>query len=135
MDGRARTGLVAIVVVLAVAVPLAIIALSGGGEQEEAQAAPGLRVERSLNLPEVVVYVDPPANRSARARGRRSVTLECVDAGGRLIGAQDEAWPFADTDQNTVDPHAHMALDSAGMAAVDRCRLAGTEPLLEGKLP
>jgi hypothetical protein len=53
MEGPARTRLVALVVLLAVAVPLTIVAAtgSGGGDDEEEAS---LRVERSLDVSELI---------------------------------------------------------------------------------
>jgi hypothetical protein len=84
---------------------------------------------------DLVVYVKPAVNVPARAGGRRQVLLKCVDADGELVMAQDEAWPFAQTDGGLFEPHAHMVLDPIGASAVDRCLLEGTEPLLEAKVP
>jgi hypothetical protein len=136
MEGRARTVLTAIVVVLVLGVPLAVLFASGGGEEKPRPVAEaGLRLERSTALPELLVYVDAAANQPQRAGGARSVTLRCVDADGRLVTAQDEAWPFGDTDAGTLDPHAHVRLDSESMARVRRCSLVGTEPPLAGTVP
>jgi hypothetical protein len=136
MEGRARTVLVVIVVLLVVGVPVAVLFASGGGEDKPRKAAePALRLELSTSFPELVVYVEPAANDPDRAGGARSVTLRCVDAAGRLVAAQDEAWPFADTDGDTLDPHAHISLDPERMGELRSCRLVGTDPPLEGALP
>jgi hypothetical protein len=131
MEGPARTRLVALVVLLAAAVPLTIVAVagSGGGEEEE---EPGLRVERSLEVPELLLFLDPEVNTPRRTGGRRSVTLECVDTGGRVIARQDERWPFTDTDQNTLDPHAHVPVNPARIGDVALCRVKPARPPLEG---
>ena len=50
MEGPARTRLVALVVLLAVALPLGVVAVAGSGEGEESEGA-ALRVERSTELP------------------------------------------------------------------------------------
>jgi hypothetical protein len=131
MEGPARTRLVALVVLLAVSVPLGVVAVAGsGGDGEEEDA--GLRVERSAGLPELIVYVEPGVNTPERTGGRRTVTVECVDPDGRVLASQDEAWPFTDTDQGTLDPHMHMAVNPARIDDVERCRVDATEPLLEG---
>src|SRR5687768_2998820 len=103
MVGPARTRLVALVVLLALAIPLTIVAAmgSGGGDDEEGTS---LRVERSPELPELLVFLDPEANTPERTRGRRSVLVECVDGAGGVVARSDEAFPFTDTDQNTLDP-------------------------------
>ena len=131
MEGAARTRLVALVVLLAVAVPLVIVAVvgSGGGEDEEET---GLRVERSPDLPELLVFLAPEANTPERAGGRATVTVECLDTGGQVVSRQDEAWPFTDTDQDTLDPHAHVPVNPARINDVERCRVRPANPPLEG---
>jgi hypothetical protein len=137
LEGRVRTVVGAIVVALILVVPLALLFAGGGddGEQAEETADGALRVELSTTLPELIVSVEPTANTAARAGGARSVTLRCVDSDDQLVAAQDEAWPFTDTDGDTLNPHAHMPLDGAQLEQVSSCRLVGTEPLLEANLP
>jgi hypothetical protein len=137
MPERARAVLIAVVVLIVIGVPLAVL-LGGGGDEPKPklkpQRATGLRVERGTSGADLIIYVQPAVNVSARAGGRRQVVLECVDSDGDAVMAQDEAWPFADTDQGTLDPHAHMVLDPLSITAVERCLLEGTEPLLEGRV-
>ena len=129
MEGPARTRLIALAVLLAVSAPLVIVAASGsGGGAEETET--GLRVERSPELPELLVYVSPEVNLPERAR-RQTVTVECIGADGEVLGTQTERWPFSDTDQGTLDPHAHIAVNPARIGEVERCRLRGTDPELE----
>jgi hypothetical protein len=135
MPERARAVLVAVVVLVVIGVPLAL--LLGGGDDDptpkpKPPRATGLRVERGTSGSDLIIYVKPAVNVAARAGGRRQVLLECVDSDGDAVQAQDEAWPFADTDQGTLDPHAHMVLDPLSITAVERCLLEGTEPLLDG---
>jgi len=139
MGDTARTRLAALVVLAVVAVPLAILAL-GGGDGDDAKPKPkhratGLRVERGASGSDLTVYVEPAVNVAARTGGRRQVLLKCVDSEGEAVMAQDEAWPFAETDQGAYDPHAHMTLDPLSSSSVKRCLLEGTEPLLEGRVP
>jgi hypothetical protein len=139
MPERARAVLVAVVVIAIIGVPLAVL-FSGGGDDPKpkpkaTQHATGLRVERGTSGSDLTVYVKAAVNVPARAAGRRQVVLRCVDADGELVIAQDEAWPFAETDQGLFDPHAHVVLDPLGASAVERCMLQGTEPLLEGPVP
>jgi hypothetical protein len=47
--------------------------------------------------------------------------------------AQDEGWPFAETDGGLFEPHAHVGVDPIGASSIDSCQLAGTKPLLEAK--
>ena len=135
MPERARAVLVAVVVLVVIGVPLAAL-FAGGGDDPEPKPKPrrasGLRVERGTS--DLTVYVKPAVNVPARAGARRQVLLKCVDSDGDTVQAQDEAWPFAETDQGAFDPHAHMVLDPLSITAVERCLLEGTEPLLEGRV-
>jgi hypothetical protein len=134
LEGRVRTVLAVVAVALVLIVPLALLFAGGGGDDDES-AEPqsgGLTIERAAS--ELLVYVEPADNVAARSGGARSVTLRCVDADDQLVAAQDEAWPFADTDGGTLKPHAHVPLESAQQELVSSCRLVGTEPLLEGSL-
>jgi hypothetical protein len=135
MPERARAVLVAVVVLVVIGVPLALL-LGGGGDgptpKPKPRRATGLRVSRGTS--DLTIYVKPAVNVPARAGGRRQVLLECVDSDGDTVQAQDEAWPFAETDQGAFDPHAHMVLDPLSITAVERCLLEGTEPLLEGRV-
>jgi hypothetical protein len=131
MEGPARTRLVALVVLLAVSVPLTVVAAvgSGGGDDDEDSA---LRVERSTELPEMLVFLRPDANTPERAGNRETVLVECLDGDGGVIARQDEPWPFTDTDQNTLDPHAHVPVNPARINDVERCRVRPADPPLEG---
>jgi hypothetical protein len=134
MPERARAVLVAVVVLVVIGVPMAVL-LGGGGDDPAPKPKPratGLRVERGTS--DLTVYVKPAVNVPARAGGRRQVLLKCVDSDGDTVMAQDEAWPFAETDQGAFDPHAHMTLDPLSISAVERCLLEGTDPLLEGRV-
>lgn len=130
MEGPARTRLVALVVLLAVALPLTIVAVvgSGGGDDEE---EPSLRVERSPDLPELRVFLDPDANTPDRT-GRPTVVVECLDEAGEVVARADEPFPFTDTDQSTLDPHVHMPVNPARIGEVVRCRVRPADPPLEG---
>jgi hypothetical protein len=130
-----RTVLAVVAVALVLVVPLVLLFAGGGdgGDDSADQSGGGLLIERFGA--ELVVTVEPTDNVAERAGGARSVTLRCVDADDRLIAAQDEAWPFADTDGGTLKPHAHVPLQAAQQELVSSCRLVGTEPLLEGPAP
>jgi hypothetical protein len=132
MEGPARTRLVALVVLLAVALPLTVVAVagSGGGDKEDEEDA-SLRVERSPDAPELLVFVDPEANTPERARGRASVLVECLDEAGAVVARSDRPFPFTDTDQNTLDPHVHMPVNPARINDVVRCRVRPATPPLE----
>jgi hypothetical protein len=130
LDGRARTVLASVVVALVLIVPLVALFAGGGGDDDSAPAGGGgLRVEREPTG--LTAYVRPAVNTAERAGGARRVTLRCVDADGRLVAAQDEAWPFSETDGNTFPPHAHVTLDAESAGRVASCSLIGTDPRLE----
>ena len=130
MQGPARTRLLALVVLLVAALPLVIIGAAGSGGDDEEDAA--LRVERSPDVPELLVFLAPDVNTPERSGGRRTVTVECLAAGGQVVASQDEDWPFTDTDQGTLDPHAHVTVDPARIGDVDRCRVRPAKPPLAG---
>ncbi len=138
MEKASRTRLVALAVLLAVAAPLVILALAGRDDDEvapERQPA-GLRIERTPGgLPEITIYLeDRSLNKASTARGAATVVIECVDADGQVVSSRPEAWPFLDTDEGTVEPHAHVDMDPALLEQIARCRLTGTDPPLEGRL-
>ena len=133
MEGPARTRLVALVVILALAVPLAIVAIAGSGGDEE-DKEPEMYVQRAPEVFEVRVFLEPEVNTPDRTRGRRSVTVECLDDSGTVIASQDEAWPFTDTDQNTLDPHAHIPVNPARIDDVSLCRVKQARPPLEAPI-
>jgi hypothetical protein len=132
MEGPARTRLVALVVLLAVALPLTIVAVVGSGGGDDEEEAGSLRVERSPDLPELRVFLDPDANTPERAGGRPSVLVECLDEAGGVVARSDEPFPFTDTDENTLDPHVHMPVNPARINDVVRCRVRPADPPLEG---
>jgi hypothetical protein len=136
MEGASRTRLVALAVLLALSVPLVIVALAGGGGDGDSEQAAGLRLERTPGgPPEVIVYIeDRSLNERSTAGGAATVVVECVDAEGQVVSSRPESWPFTDTDQGTLDPHAHVALSPELLDRIARCRLKGTDPPLEGRL-
>ncbi len=125
MDGGARTRLIALVVLLAVATPLVIVAVSSSGDDEGGSAKPSLRTERQPGATsEVVVYVeDPSANTSAAVGGEKTVTVECLDSRDEVVFSSIHAWPFTDTDDGTLDPHQHLDIDEGTVDSVVSCRL------------
>jgi hypothetical protein len=139
MHDRARAVLIAVVVLVVIGLPLGVLVSGGGGDDPAPKPRPhratGLRIERGSGGADLVVYVKPAVNVPGRARGHRQVQLKCVDSDGSLVMAQDEAWPFSQTDGGLFEPHAHVVLDPIGASAVERCLLAGTKPLLEGPVP
>ena len=132
MEGPARTRLVALVVLLAVALPLMIVAVLGSGGGDDGEEEASLRVERSPDLPELVVFLDPDANTPERADGRPSVLVECLDEAGEVVARSDKPFPFTDTDRNTRDPHIHMPVNPARINEVVRCRVRPADPPLAG---
>lgn len=133
MEAAARMRLAALAVLLAVLVPLVVIAVSSGGGADGAPA--GLQVERTPGVPEVIVYVeDPEVNRTDTAGGALRVTLQCLDRDGEVVWRSREEWPFTDTDRGTLDPHVHLAMAATVVDRVARCRLKDTDPPLEGRL-
>jgi hypothetical protein len=140
LEGRGRTLVTTIVVGLILIVPLVLLfAGSGGGDDDKAEATPdgSMRVERfsQAGFTELVVSVDPAANVPERAGGARSVRLECLDTDDQPVIAQDEAWPFTDTDGDTINPHTHVTLDPNQLEQVSTCSLVGTDPPLAAVLP
>ena len=133
--GAGRRRLVALVVLLMVTVPLVVVAVvTGSGEPEDG----GLRIERSsvagAGTPQIVVYVDDLArNVPGIAGDRPTVELECLDADDRTVLKTVHPWPFTDTDQGIYDPHVHASASAAEAKRIGRCRLNGTEGLLEGR--
>jgi hypothetical protein len=132
MEGPARTRLVALVVLLAVALPLTIVAVVGSGGGDDEEEAGSLRVERSSEVAELRVFLDPEVNKPERTGGRPSVLVECLYEAGGVIARSDEPFPFTDTDQNTLDPHVHMPVNPARINDVVRCRVRPADPPLEG---
>jgi hypothetical protein len=136
MEGGSRTRLVALAVLLAVSIPLVIVAVAGSGGDGDSDQPAGLRVERTPGgVPEIVLYVeDRSLNDPSTAGGAATVVVECVDADGEVVSSQPEGWPFTDTDQGTLDPHAHVPMSPELLDRIARCRLKGTDPPLEGRL-
>jgi hypothetical protein len=133
MESASRTRLVALAVLLAVSVPLVVIAISGAGA--DGGEAGGLRIEPSPpDSPGVAVYLqDPEVNELGTNHGRRSVTIECMDSGGTVVFRGRRRWPFSDTDGGRFEPHVHVFMEAAQVEQIARCRLKGTEPALEGR--
>jgi hypothetical protein len=138
MQDRARVVLVLVVFLVVIGVPLAIL-FASDGDAPEAKPKParstGMRIELGSSGSDLTIYVKPAVNVPERAGGRRRVQLDCVDSDGDTVMAQDEAWPFSQTDGGLYEPHAHMTLDVLSITAVERCLLRGTEPLLEAPVP
>ena len=132
MDGASRTRLVALAVLVAIMIPLLVVAIAGGGSRDDEPA--GLRGERSKGTPEVVIYLEDPAvNQPATNDDRPRVGVECLDESGAVVFRGQERWPFSDTDGGVFDPHVHVSIDPAALDRIRRCRLKDTDPPLEGR--
>jgi hypothetical protein len=138
MEGASRTRLVALAVLLTVSIPLVIVALAGGDGRDDGaspRSPAGLHVERTGGVSELTMYLeDSSLNEPATAGGAPTVVVECVDAEEQVVSSRPEAWPFADTDQGTLDPHVHIGMSPELLDRIARCRLKGTDPPLEGRL-
>jgi hypothetical protein len=134
MEGASRTRLVALAVLLAVSIPLVVIAAAGGGSDES--AGTGLRIEPSAQgAPFLVIYLeDADVNEPATNHGKRLVAIECVDDSDKVVFSGEKRWPFSDTDGGMYNPHVHMVVrPAAAIEQIVRCRLRGTDPPLEGR--
>lgn len=135
MEPASRTRLIALAVLLAISVPLIVIAAAGGGSEDAGRD--GIRVEPSnRGLPEIVIYLeDPDVNMLATTDGARRVAIECTDQAGAVVFTGTERWPFSDTDGGVLDPHVHVPVDPSRLGSIHHCRLKGTDPKLEGGRP
>ena len=135
MDPASRTRLVALAVLLAISVPLVVIAAAGGGSEDG--TGDTLRIEPSQQgSPEVVLYLEDIAlNKPETAGGAKRVRIACTDRDGAIVFRGAEGWPFSDTDGGKFDPHVHVFVDPAVLGKISRCRLVGTDPLIEGGRP
>jgi hypothetical protein len=135
VESSSRTRLVALAVLLAVSVPLVVIAAAGSGSDDD--AGEGLRIEPSIQgLPEVVLYLEDLAlNTPETTDGANRVSVRCTDRAGAVVVRGSERWPFRDTDGGKFDPHEHVSVDPAVLGRISRCRLVGTDPLIEGGRP
>jgi hypothetical protein len=134
MAGASRTRLVALAVLLAVSIPLLVIAAAGGGSDKS--AGTGLRIEPSAQgQPFLVIYLeDADVNEPATNHGKRVVAIECLDDSGEVVYSGQKPWPFSDTDGGIYNPHVHMVVrPAATIDQIVRCRLRGTDPPLEGR--
>jgi hypothetical protein len=134
MEGASRTRLVALAVLLAISVPLVVIAAAGGGSDHPTGG--GLRIEPSQQgLPYLVIYLeDADLNEPRTAHGSRRVTIECLDDSAEVVFSTQRGWPFRDTDGGIYNPHVHVLVEpAAAMDQIVRCRLRGTDPPLEGR--
>jgi hypothetical protein len=132
MNSMAWRRVAALAVLLVVSVPVVVIVASSSGGEDATSSA--LRAERVP--PGLVLYMeDPSVNQPATLDGDRAATIECLDSGGSAIWRGARPWPFTDTDGGRLDPHVHIDVEPARLARIVRCRLAGSDPSLEAKLP
>jgi hypothetical protein len=128
-----RTRLLAVALILVVAIPLVILAVGGSGsEGEDGAAVPNAGVRLEMVSGQLVVYVEPARNTRATAQGRRTVPLECFDGDGILVLRSPQLWPFTDTDNGTMDPHVHLAVEPSQARNIEQCSVEGAEPPLAG---
>jgi hypothetical protein len=135
MDPATRTRLIALAVLLAISIPLIVIAAAGGGSDDA--PGDGIRIEPSnQGLPELVIYLlDPEVNTPETTGGAERVAIECTDRGGAVVFTGRERWPFSDIDGGAFDPHVHVSVDPSVLGSIARCKLKGTDPALEGGRP
>ena len=124
MDPR-RARIVFTAVLLALFIPVVVVlALQGGDGDKPAQ---GLRLEIDPNQDVVVAYVETP---ELPAVAGSTVSLECRDRAGNVLGRSRQFWPFKDTDGGTAAPHVHANMPRA--AKIATCTVLGTDPPLGG---
>lgn len=133
---RMRTLGLAAVLAAIVLVPLAIWA---GTSLSEDEADDALAVQSYTNpstrQPEVIVFVtDEELNAPETVDGAASVGLECLDAEGEVQFRVEHGFPFTDTDDGTEPPHVHQQVSVEQASTIQSCRLADTDPPLEGEL-
>jgi hypothetical protein len=130
----ARTRLIAIAVILVVAAPLVVLAVSRGDGGE----APGLRVEVTPGgggPAQLSVFIeDQEQNVPATAGGRRTVTLECSATSGKVLLRRRQPWPLPDTDGGTLASHVHQGVPARLASQLKTCRLNGTRGPLQGSV-
>jgi hypothetical protein len=135
MEPASRTRLIALAVLLAISVPLVVIAAGGGSDEPSPD---GLRIEPSkLRRPEIVVYVqDVSMNKPETAGGASRILMACRDSDGADVFQRRVRWPFKDTDGGKFDPHVHVLVEDPDvLGRIARCELLGTDPHLEGGRP
>jgi hypothetical protein len=127
----------AVLLVIIAAPLIAWTATSSGGSD-----AADLMVERRLGIdgvPELLVSLgEDDLNTLQTTRGKRSVRLECIGRGGKIVLNAEQQWPYID-EAGYDYPHAHQPASREQLQLVDECRLAGTTVELgadvEGALP
>ncbi len=123
--------LFAALVVLALPVTLWLAARDGdgrdGGEpSRRLTAEPGFNPDRA----EVELIVTVPESSGAAAAGD-PVVVECWGPDGARVLRTRHRLPL-DTDDGTLDPHAHVPLGERDPAELARCRMTGLGATYEG---
>jgi hypothetical protein len=125
---RLKTGAPVALMGVIVAMPLVLWATSSGGAEQ------GLIVERATGLtggPELLVnLVDKDLNTLRTTRGRRTVRVECLGRGGRVVVDASQKWPFIN-ERGYDYPHVHQRATREQLVEAERCRLRGTRIRLE----
>jgi hypothetical protein len=125
---------VALTGLLAVGVPLVVVAIvAGGGGSGEGSP---LRIELTPLGPDqadLVVYIDDDSiNTLETSNGHNLLDLECRDRKGKVLVRGTVPWPFTNTDGGTYSAHAHQTVPSKRAGRLKRCRLPQTDGPLEG---
>jgi hypothetical protein len=125
---KLKSGAPVAVMAVIVAMPLVLWATSSGGAEQ------GLIVERAEGLtrgPELLVnLVDEDLNNLRTTRGSRTVRVECLGRGGRVVVDAKQKWPFIN-ERGYDYPHVHQRATKEQLAQAERCRLRGTRMRLE----
>lgn len=125
---KLKSGAPVALMAVIVAMPLVLWATSSGGAEQ------GLIVERATGLtggPELLVnLVDEDLNNLRTTKGRRTVRVECLGRGGRVVVDATQKWPFIN-ERGYDYPHAHQRATREQLVQAERCRLRGTSIRLE----
>jgi hypothetical protein len=84
---------------------------------------------------EVLVSVPEGANEPGTARGSGQVRLQCFDRRNRIVTNELYGWPFKADGVGDRLPHVHQRGLAKDLNRIVRCRIAGTDPALQGELP
>lgn len=109
-----------------------LIVLLGGGD---AEGRP-IEVERAVaatGIQELLITVSDEANVPATTDGEELVDLICTDARGEMVVRGQHQWPLI-SDGEPPEPHIHQAASLQELDEIARCRIEGTDPLLQGRV-
>ena len=121
-------------VLLAVGAALGVVAVMAGGSDEPSSAPLRVELYPGTSGLELIVYVPEEHNRPEVAGDRSAVSVECTDASEAVLVRGRHRWPFTDTDNGTTEAHVHQPIPAKDVDRVARCRVADTEPALEGRI-